>query len=342
MNAHDILDMIGDANDTYVWDAQRVREGARFYSKRKLVVILLAAAMALILVSCSVAAAIYGDNIQAWFSCYWEEITGSDMAEGQTAVINKLSQEIGVSATDGNLTITVDSATGSENIFYILIRVSGHQFTQRHNYGFDTKSLTADPNALPDTLRVSSFGIRYLGVDAEGNGLFLIDYNYVTSDGMAYDLNELPMTLNLENMTQRNLHGSHTQDIIIEEGQWSLSFTLDRSQVPEKLSLPNAEVGGMNQETGERVSVKLTDIVLSNTGIRYTYDSQHGTIEPFGEITVLLKNGSQIEDGQGTGTVEEDLTTRNYIWHWSIPLNIDDIASIIISGTELSISTESK
>ena len=90
----------------------------------------------------------------------------------------------------------------------------------------------------------------------------------------------------------------------------------------------------------QRVSVKLTDILLSNTGIRYTFDSPHGTVEPFGGITVVLKNGARIEDGQGTGTVEDDLTTRNYVWNWSIPLNIEDITSVIIGGTEIQVNTD--
>ena len=36
MNAHDILDMIGDAKGTYVWDAQQVRSGNINSSGKKL------------------------------------------------------------------------------------------------------------------------------------------------------------------------------------------------------------------------------------------------------------------------------------------------------------------
>ena len=36
MNAHDILDMIGDAKGTYVWDAQQVRSGNIHSSDKKL------------------------------------------------------------------------------------------------------------------------------------------------------------------------------------------------------------------------------------------------------------------------------------------------------------------
>ena len=341
MNSNDILDMVGEATDTYVWDAQQVRGRAVSSAKRKLVLVVLAAAMVLALVSCGVAAVIHGDSIQEWFSHYWEQITGQEMEADQTAVIRELSQKIGVSATDGNLTITVDSATGSENIFYFLVRVEGHPFTQKHRYSFASRRLTVTEEALPNNLRVSSFGIQYLGVAEDGAGLFLIHYDYATADGDIGDIKALPMTLYLENMTRRNPHRDHKTAKIVEEGKWSISFTLDRSPISEKVQLPNTEVGGMDYETGERVSITLSNIVLSNTGIRFTYDSKGGTVEPYSGFLVLLKNGARIEDGQGAGTVEDDLTTRNYDWHWTIPLNLDDIASISIGGTEILINLES-
>lgn len=96
----------------------------------------------------------------------------------------------------------------------------------------------------------------------------------------------------------------------------------------------------MNYETGEKVSILLSNIVLSNTGIRFTYDSKHGSVEPYSGIFVVLTNGARIEGGQGTGTVEDDLSTRNYDWNWSVPLNLDDIVSVSIGGTEIAVDLE--
>ena len=341
MNVHDILDMIGDAKDTYVLDAEQVRDRSISTAKRKIALVLLVAVMVLTLASCAVAAVIYGDSIQTWFTYYWEQITGQEMEAGQTAVIHELSQKIGASTTDGNLTITVDSATGSEDIYYILVRVEGHQFTQKHRYAFESRRLTVDESALPDNLSVSSFGIQYLGIAEDGAGLFLIDYDYATSGGDIGEINELPMTLYLGNMTRRNPDRDLDTGQIVEEGKWFVSFTLNRSQISEKEILPDAEVVGMNYETGESVPIMLSSVVLSNTGIRFTYDSKHGSVEPYSGIVVLLKNGARIEGGQGTGTVEEDLSTRNYDWNWSVPLNLDDIASISIGGTEIAVKLKS-
>ena len=59
MNAHDILDMIGDAKGTYVWDAQQIRSGAtgtkvRKTPAKKIWLIAAVIALTLLLVGCAV------------------------------------------------------------------------------------------------------------------------------------------------------------------------------------------------------------------------------------------------------------------------------------------------
>ena len=59
MNAQDILDMIGDAKGTYIWDAQQVRSGevparVRSFSGRKLLLIAALVSLLLMLVGCAV------------------------------------------------------------------------------------------------------------------------------------------------------------------------------------------------------------------------------------------------------------------------------------------------
>lgn len=255
---------------------------------------------------------------------------------GQTAIINKLSQKIGISDSDNNLTITVDSATGSEKIYYILVRVEGYSFDHRYQYSFDTRRLDVDKDSLPDALRIGSYGIRYLGTDTDGSGLFLIDLSFGTLDVETENIEELPIILSLENMTRR----SNQQEKIVNEGQWTFSFTLDRSQLPEKITLPDLQVNGVNVDTGETLPVTLTDIVLSNTGIQYKFDCNHGKIDVYGNISVLLKDGSRINDGQGTGIIEDDNETHIYTWHWSIPIDIEEVSSITIAGVDICVPSE--
>lgn len=341
MKTVDLLTSLESVDDCYVISAWEFRQGQRKAQIKRLPVRkawLVAAVIALtiLLASCGIAAVIFGDSIQEWFGFYWGEITGQDMGADQIAIINKLSQEIGVSDTDGGVTITVDSAAGSEGMFYLLIRVEGYSFNKQYQYSFDAKRLDIDPEMLPDTCKVTSYGIRYLGVDQNGAGLFLMDLCYDLSDTGGNDLGSLPMRLTLKNLIRR----INQKEKTVREGQWTFTFSLDRSQIPEKIALPDTLVSGFNEKTGQSIPVLLTNIVLSNTDLRYTFDSPQGSIAVYSNISVLLKNGSCIKDGQGTGILSEDLLTSNYVWHWSIPLNMDDIASITIAGTEITLSVE--
>lgn len=339
MKAMDLLVGFGSVDDCYVIGAWEFHQGKRKAQKKRMSVqkvwiVAAVIALTILLASCGIAAVIFGGSIQEWFGFYWGEITGQDMGAGQTAIINKLSQEIGSSDTYGEVTVTVDSATGSEGMFYLLIRVEGCSFNKQYQYSFDARRLQIDPEMLPDACKVTSYSIRYLGVDQNGAGLFLMDLCYDLSDTGENDLGPLPMRLTLKNL----IRTINQKEKTVKEGQWSISFSLDRSQIPEKIELPDTLVSGFNEKTGQNISVMLRNIVLSNTNLRYTFDSPQGSIAVYSNISVLLKNGSCIKEGQGIGTLSEDSLTSNYIWHWSIPLNMDDIASVIIAGTEIKLS----
>ena len=66
MNSNDILDMVGDAKGTYVWDAQNIRSGSapatrkKVSAKRSLLIAAMIALM-LLLVGCTIA------YVQGWF-----------------------------------------------------------------------------------------------------------------------------------------------------------------------------------------------------------------------------------------------------------------------------------
>ena len=94
---------------------------------RHALIALAAAILALFLMGAGFAAVVYGDSIQSWFGHYWKVITGQAMSEGQTAIIERLSQSIGMSQTIDDVTVTVDSATIGKNNLFILLKVKGLQ-----------------------------------------------------------------------------------------------------------------------------------------------------------------------------------------------------------------------
>ena len=115
MKSERLLRILNDIDGKYILEANPI-DVAQHISRKKITALILAAALALFLVSCGVVAVIYGDSIQSWFGFYWNRITGQDMEVEQTAIIDHLSQEIGESSAVGEVTVSMDSATVSEDI----------------------------------------------------------------------------------------------------------------------------------------------------------------------------------------------------------------------------------
>lgn len=57
---------------------------------------------------------------------------------------------------------------------------------------------------------------------------------------------------------------------MITEGVWEFNFTIDRSQPPATISLPDTEVMAMNLELREEAPIILKNIELTNTGIQFS------------------------------------------------------------------------
>ena len=90
----------------------------------------------LALLGCGAAAVVYGEGIQGFFARQWEQLTGAPMDEGQTALIEHLSQNLNLSQTVDGVTVTLDSATVGSDMFYLLVRVEDAGLAGREGCGF--------------------------------------------------------------------------------------------------------------------------------------------------------------------------------------------------------------
>lgn len=333
MKSERILRNLNDIDGKYILEASAITE-IRVMSQKRIVALILVAALALFLVSCGVVAVIYGDSIQSWFGFYWHRITGQDMEVEQTAIIDHLSQNIGISSTSGEVTVSMDSATVSEDIFYLLIRVEGVPFSHRKSYDFRERDIKISPDPAAEFGGMGSFGIRFLGLDGDGSALFLMDHQSSPYSGFEDGTEDYEISLILTDLITQDRSKTKT----VAEGVWSFQFTLDRSAVPESIHLPDTVVPGIDLNTGDTVEVILTDIVLTNTGIRFKYLSNNGSIDlHLGHhwISPLLTNGKRIEDGTGSGVPIAGTNLLSYSWHWPIPVDLEDIVSIWIGETEI-------
>lgn len=337
MKEKHILSVFGQVNEEYIEQAASTIGKSKVVSHprfgRKLSAAMVAAVMCVFLMGAGVVAIIYGDSIQNWFAHQWELITGQTMDEEQTALIDHLSQNVGISQTVDGVTATVDSATVGDDCFYLLLRVEGLELSKRHSYGFEDYTMEIAPDPLEGTAGIGSYGFQYHGLDGDGTALFLIKHDYVSRNGVTEDNRPLDIILTLTNFVQNK---NAETDKLLTEGEWNLKFTLDRSQFPATMELPDTEVQLQNLKTKEDVTVTFSNIELTCTGLHFQYNYQGGIIGTVDQITVLLENGATIGISSGGGYPLSD-GTLNCSYQWEIPINIDEVAEIKIGNTQIDI-----
>jgi len=206
-----------EISEKYVIEAINYSKTASsFRPKRRLSIVLIAAILSLFLLGAGVVAAIYGDSIQSWFGHLWEEITGQEMSNEQAALIDHLSQEIGVSQTVGETTVTVDSATVGDDCFFILLRAEGLNLSTRDTYRFDEIDLLVSPDPVGQDEGLEHFGFQHLWIDGDGAALFMLDHGYVSEASFAWNDQPLEVELTLKDLIQSPAAGD---DTILQKGE---------------------------------------------------------------------------------------------------------------------------
>jgi len=316
--------------------------------RRRLPIALAAALLSLFLLGAGAVAGLFGDSIQSWFEYHWERMTGQTMSEAHGAVIEHLSQEIGVCQTVGETTVTADSATVGDDILYLLLRVEGPSLSRRHSYSFEHFGMELSPDPLEGTGGMGGIGLQFYDLDGDGAALFLMEFEYGSHEGFTADTGPLEVLVELEDLLRTG-----KKDRLLEEGKWTLRFTLDRSRLPEPIPLPDTEVTALNTEN-EPGTVLYSDIELTSTGIRFRHDlawrGDHLALveapehirETMGvrlvpQMYLLLKNGTILESGGGLGVAMHDIGKLACSYHWRIPVNLDEVAAVQIGQTQIPI-----
>ena len=335
MNAKKFSDAMSELDSKYIDEALNYNAQKHSRHFRRVPVALVAIILTLFLMGAGVVAAIiYGDSIQSWFSYYWNEITGQSMSKEQTAVIDHLSQDIGIGKTIGNVTITVDSATVGDDSFFLLVRIEGLDFSDRNSYGFEHATMEMIPNLIDDG-GIGGFGTNYLGIDESGSALLLFDYSYASYTDFTPNAKPLEITLMLQNVIQ---NPNTDRQKVLSEGQWFISFVLDRSQLPEVVSLPDTEIIGTENSTGKEVPITITDIELTNTGLRFQYAYDNGNLFLSSQdIKVILKSGSVIGNNGGVGSPTNGNQAIAFSYQWVVPINLDEVVAVRIGENDISI-----
>lgn len=288
-----------------------------------------AAIVMLALLGCAVVGTVYGGSIQDWFAHRWETVSGQPMSDGQAAVIDHLSQDIGLSQTVDGVTVTVDSATVGDDTFFLLLRVEGKRFSKRYNYAFHEMSMTFSPDPVSEGGGLGGFGFQYQGLDGDGSLLMMMDMTYAAAEGFVPDTSPLNVELTLTDLTQGSGQGN-----VLSEGVWSFAFTLDRNQIPEPIRIGDTDASLYDFDKEKNISVPVCHLEVTNTGVRFQLPSLPGHSAGL-RPTVILKDGTEVHHSGGAGTAMENCETLSYSFHWSVPVDLNEIAAIRIGDTEI-------
>lgn len=335
MNAKKFSDAMSELDNKYIDEALSYNAKASHAKHlRRIPIALVAAILALFLMGAGVVAIIYGDSIQNWFSHYWEAITGQKMSDEHIATIDHLSQDIGLSQTIGEVTVTVDSATIGYDNFFLLLRVDGIEFSDRYGYNFEEIVMDVKPDPVCESNGIGGYGFQYHGIDGDGSILLLLDYSYTSGIGNTRDTRPIDIVLTVENLLQ-NPHVN--EEKTIATGAWNFEFSLDRNKEMEIVYLPDTEVMAMDLDKQELVPVAITNIALTSTGLSFQFDYNEGTLAIESHVDVILANGEMIMAGGGSGTPLEDGRTLNNSYQWLLPVNLNEIVAVQIGETQIPI-----
>ena len=306
MKEQELLYAMSDIRADFIEEAAPVRRRPL----RRLLIGALAASLALLLMGAGV---IFGGSVQDWMDHRWSMENTRPMGEGQTALVDAMSQEIGLSQTIGGITVDVDSAIFEDRGFKILVRVRGRQFSMSEGMSFVDWSMELDPD--PTVGMGHGRGWEFAGVD--GDGSWLIFFRCFWDQAKRP---EEPFTVRL---SMTDLLTSEAG--VIQEGTWEFEFPLAVTGVPDPVALPDCTVTGHDPETGERVELELKNLVLYSSGLTY---EQIGDGDIW--VTAILEDGSSITATLGVGDSR---------W-WDVPVDPAQVTALRIGETMIPVDDD--
>ena len=310
MKQDEILYALTDVRAEYIEEAAPPRRR----TLRRWMIAAVAASLTVLLMGAGV---IFGDSVQSWMDWRWRWENGKTMSGDQTALVNSMSQEIGLSETIGDITVDVDSAIFGDQGFRVLVRVRGMQFDRKYAVGFRQALMELEPEPGDwlgqDVCFSGGRGTHTAGFDHDGSLLLFV--------GCYWDQPKRPETPVMVKISLSDLvytWGSIGQNVeVIQEGTWEFEFPLEVTGVPEPITLPDCTV-----KTKKGEELELRNLRLCSTGLLF---------ERMGEgdfwVTVILADGSSIRADLGTGDA---------CW-WDVPVDPAQVKELQIGETVITV-----
>lgn len=321
---------------------------------------LIAAVIVLALAGTALAASFPG--LQDWFSRQWTDQTGKTIEKDQMDVITKLTDEVGVSAEAGGVTVTVDSVTRGESILWILMNVDGllpeselearTGQTQpppeglpegitppgRRDYGFLDLELAFDPEIKDE---FPAWAIPQNGRREDGSLSILMCYR-VPADAEHTPLDAEQITLRLGRLQW----GGFGWNVPVAEGPWELTFSLAAMEPEKPLTTGKCRMicsvapeGAWSLDKDGPLpteNVVFQDIQVTPTEIRFLWadPEQAERIMLPGIVRLTMKDGTEVKEhliGRPGKRFDGQTVTQS---SWTVPMDLSQVVSLTIGDKE--------
>lgn len=288
---------------------------------------LAAAAAAVMLVGSAVAVVGMPGSLQGWFARQWAESSRNGRMDGnQAALIERLTQEVGVSDTCGGVTVTLDSITAGDSGVWLMLNIRGAGESD-DPYDFDRMDLefTPDPDTV-DTPGGYSFSVEFSGRTEDGETRMLLSYScdLIGEDSL---LKCCEGELFLKDLV--------CGDDLVQEGEWRLAFPLPPAESGAILTLDSIQAPARDWDTQEVRMIELRDIRISATDFRCTQSAEDQTCNLLLEA-LILKDGTEIrwDGGSSRWTSEAEDGRWASSFYWKLPVDVEQAAGLRFRDTD--------
>ena len=298
---------------------------------------LIAAALVLVLAGTTLAAVGMPRTLRDWFAMEWQERTDRDISQEQLALIDNLTQEVGVSDTQNGITVTLDSITVGNSSMWMMLKVSGaYSENEDLRYHFDGIDLTLDPDPeqQPNTPGGHGFDFPYSKVGSDGTLMVLVRFEIDLAGLSSLTDTHRQATLLLEDVVCNDMTDPEDDDLLLTDGSWTLQFDLE-PQALNAIQIPGQVQAEARSTEGEaNKTVTFWDVAITATDITFVQsrEDQMYDVCP----VLVLEDGAEIEVGNGASRFRDEARTEwSSVWYWPVPVDLSQAAALRIGGTEI-------
>ena len=161
MKSEDILDLVGQANDPYIWDARPKKTGFRksVFPYRRMLLIAALVALMLALVGCTVA------YINGWFTDFFSQRSETPLSDSQIDFIQENEQLIQETQAKGGWTVELNSTFCAGHKAYAIFTV-----TAPENINLEEANIATPNDAdgfIPGNSGMTSQGRRFISTSLD-------------------------------------------------------------------------------------------------------------------------------------------------------------------------------